>query len=371
MPLPFIIVVGGFLGAGKTSLLRTAAGRLRSRGHQVGLVTNDQAPDLVDTSLLTSASLPVREVAGSCFCCNFPAFERSLSELVAQAGEQADASSLTLLAEPVGSCTDLAATIIRPLRRMYADRFGVGPLSVLIDPERLSSEVSGRGGLDPDARYIMRKQLEEADEVIVTKADLLDSAARARTKRLAEEIAPGRVVRVLSAHTGEGVDEWLESCLAGSVSSGERSIDVDYDRYARGEAVLGWMNTSIRLRRAEDSPTWNVVMRDLLAALREECAGRALEIGHVKAWMEFDFGWVAGNVTSAQAPTSIRAEGGIADRAARLIVNARVQTSPENLSRMVGRAVASMGGLAIEHEVVASHALSPGRPVPTHRLSAV
>jgi len=66
-----IFFVGGFLGAGKTTLLWKAAQLLAQRGKRVGLITNDQAPDLVDTRLLAEKGHVVREVAGSCFCCNF------------------------------------------------------------------------------------------------------------------------------------------------------------------------------------------------------------------------------------------------------------------------------------------------------------
>ena len=45
--------------------------RLVVRGARVGLVTNDQAPNLVDTEILRRKGLEVEEVAGSCFCCNF------------------------------------------------------------------------------------------------------------------------------------------------------------------------------------------------------------------------------------------------------------------------------------------------------------
>jgi G3E family GTPase len=48
-----LILVGGFLGAGKTTLLAEAAKRLAKEGKSVGLITNDQAPELVDTRLLT------------------------------------------------------------------------------------------------------------------------------------------------------------------------------------------------------------------------------------------------------------------------------------------------------------------------------
>ena len=62
-----LVFVGGFLGAGKTTLLWRAAELLMKRGKRVGLITNDQAPDLVDTKWLAQKVLNVREVAGSCF----------------------------------------------------------------------------------------------------------------------------------------------------------------------------------------------------------------------------------------------------------------------------------------------------------------
>ena len=47
-----LILVGGFLGAGKTTMLWETARRIMDSGKRVGLITNDQAPDLVDTAIL-------------------------------------------------------------------------------------------------------------------------------------------------------------------------------------------------------------------------------------------------------------------------------------------------------------------------------
>ena len=44
-------MVGGFLGAGKTTALLRAAERLTARGLRVGLITNDQSGGLVDTAI--------------------------------------------------------------------------------------------------------------------------------------------------------------------------------------------------------------------------------------------------------------------------------------------------------------------------------
>src|ERR1041385_7527371 len=65
------IMVGGFLGAGKTTAILQLAQNLHSEGTRVGLITNDQSFGLVDTALLSSQGLPVEEITGGCFCCRF------------------------------------------------------------------------------------------------------------------------------------------------------------------------------------------------------------------------------------------------------------------------------------------------------------
>ncbi len=53
------VMVGGFLGAGKTTTLTRLARHYVARGQRIGLVTNDQAQDLVDTNSLRAQGFPV------------------------------------------------------------------------------------------------------------------------------------------------------------------------------------------------------------------------------------------------------------------------------------------------------------------------
>ncbi len=102
------IMIGGFLGAGKTTAVMRLAERLRDQGLRVGLITNDQSTGLVDTALLRNQGFDVVEIAGGCFCCRFD----SLSEAAERLTE--DARPDVFIAEPVGSCTDLVATVSYP-----------------------------------------------------------------------------------------------------------------------------------------------------------------------------------------------------------------------------------------------------------------
>ena len=53
----------------------------QEQGLNVGIVTNDQAADLVDTHSLRAQGFDVGEVAGACFCCNFNELTDTASQL--------------------------------------------------------------------------------------------------------------------------------------------------------------------------------------------------------------------------------------------------------------------------------------------------
>src|SRR3984957_7510316 len=166
------IIVGGFLGAGKTTAMARLARTYQALGQSVGLVTNDQAQDLVDTSSLRAQGFSVEEVAGACFCCRFDDLVGRVGSL--QEHERPD----VILAEPVGSCTDLVATVVQPLRDLYGDRFQVAPFPVLFKPShglRILRNETGTG-FSPKAAYIFRKQLEEAEAIVINRIDEMSSA---------------------------------------------------------------------------------------------------------------------------------------------------------------------------------------------------
>ena len=65
------LMIGGFLGAGKTTAILQLARHLTAQGKRVGLITNDQSVGLVDSAVLSHAEFPVEEITGGCFCCRF------------------------------------------------------------------------------------------------------------------------------------------------------------------------------------------------------------------------------------------------------------------------------------------------------------
>jgi G3E family GTPase len=75
------IMIGGFLGAGKTTAMLRLAEHLTAQGRRVGLITNDQSYGLVDTVLISSRGFPVQEITGGCFCCRFNSLTDAAGQL--------------------------------------------------------------------------------------------------------------------------------------------------------------------------------------------------------------------------------------------------------------------------------------------------
>ena len=382
-PVRFI-VVGGFLGAGKTSLLCRLAKRYVELGEKVGFVTNDQADNLVDTKLVELRGFQAKEIPGGCFCCRF-------DELIAAAKEFVDQTRLEiLLGEPVGSCADLAATVIQPLRRKCKDLFELAPFSVAVDPLRLEDMLlkEGRGKLrtvlsylteifilkrkkprfPASIAYLFTKQLEEADVILLNKVDLLsDTDRRSMLGFLKERFASAEVVLV-SARTGEGLDRWL-GVLKQDLSAGKQALDIDYDRYAEAEAELGWLNATFKVSQREGFRA-RVLLQELALDLRERFLLHKAEIAHLKMFLGSEGRGAMVSLVRNEAQPEISQEGGDVIDEATLTINGRVHLSPDLLRQAVTKSVETVASrLGISYSVEELSSFRPAYPNPKYRYN--
>jgi Ni2+-binding GTPase involved in maturation of urease and hydrogenase len=363
MPAIRFLMLGGFLGAGKTTTIARLARHYQSRGMKVGIVTNDQATDLVDTNSLRAQGFDVGEVPGACFCCNF----NKLTETVGQLEKTARPD--IVLAEPVGSCTDLVATVVRPLQQLFGATFDVAPYAVLLKPSHGGRILRGeaRGGFSPQAAYIFKKQLEEADLIVVNRIDELpEDEANALTSLLQTQY-PGTPVLRMSAKTGAGFDA-LAEFVEQRGRFGQRLMDVDYDTYAIGEAELGWLNSSLSVSAASPFKLDDLLL-EIIARLQASLAEIDAETAHLKAIGMADGLYGVANLVSSFSPPELSLSSRGEVREAEIVVNARVATAPETLAEHVEAAVraACSDQGAVPH-FRQTQSFRPGRPVPTHRI---
>ncbi|HYF59344.1 MAG TPA: CobW family GTP-binding protein [Burkholderiaceae bacterium] len=174
-PLP-ALVVGGYLGAGKTTLvnrlLRGAGGR------RIAVLVNDFGEIAIDADLIESRDGDVLELAGGCVCCSVGS--DLVGALMALPGRSPRPDLVLIETSGVG----LPAAVARSAR--LARGIEVEGIVVLADAETVRARAADRWVGD-----VVLAQLRDADLLVLNKVDLVAPGALAGLHGWLGELAPG------------------------------------------------------------------------------------------------------------------------------------------------------------------------------------
>ena len=352
------IMIGGFLGAGKTTAIAKLARHFKAQGVRVGLITNDQGVNLVDTAMLRSHGFATEEIPGGCFCCRFNSLLEATQKLKQEARPE------VFIAEPVGSCTDLAATVTYPLRRLYGDDFTIAPVSVLLDLVRALRVfgVEPGGNFSAKVVYIYKKQVEDADLVVINKCDSVDAARLEALRSALAACYPGKEILTVSARNEINLEAWFARITSGEQTA-QMAMEVDYAVYAEGEALLGWLNGTVQVA-APGGFDSDRFLRRLAGEIQERLQAQGSEIAHLKMTLSPDAGLgdiaVVNLVRNDFVPElALRLEEPV--ESGQLIVNLRAEADPERLAAALQEALRVTAGVFPEMTVALDHlAGNPG-----------
>ena len=361
-------LVGGFLGSGKTTAIRSACALLRQRGEEAAAITNDQGALLVDTAFLRG-SLPTREVTGGCFCCRY---DRLVDLLV----DTRRGGARHAFAEAVGSCADLAATVVRPLLRSADGPVERVSFTAMADARLLARLQAGRPlPWSGNVAYLFREQLREAPLLVASKWDLMADPPRLAASADGSGIpAPGQTVLCQDGRTPAGVVRWVDALgdaghpATAGASAGAGDLGIDYARYGAGETALAWLDAEVRIDAAGGGAQAAAgrLVRAVIAGVSRE----ADAIGHVKFLIRDHLQDVKVSHTAADEPqdrgidAELRRVDRLSDRRLHVVVNARAEIGAQRLQRVLDRAAAAPGGGAAL-AVIRSAAFHPAPPQPS------
>src|SRR5436309_2488114 len=205
--------------------------------------------------------------------------------------------------------------------------------------------------------------------LVTNKIATVGPARLAVLQTALRERCPRAMLFEVSAKTGAGLEPWFAHILA-SEDESRATLDIDYDEYADGEALLGWLNCTARLSgRAFDGNDW---LTRLVETFQRRLRGLDIEIAHLKMTLtpaEHDRDLCVVNAVSADAPpvSPFRLQDVI--DAGELIINLRAEGDPEVLRReAIGALTAQAANAVLTVTVDHIEHFRPGRPVPTHRV---
>lgn len=186
-----ILLCGGFLGAGKTTLINKLLRGMTARGLTVAVVENEAGQEGIDTALVEAGGIRVTPLFGGCVCCQISgelltAVQRIEDEL-APDWVVVEMSGLALMDG------------IRDTFRRYGRPSLVLHTLAVADMARWPKLLRA---MEP----VIRRQLAGAGVVAVNKVDLAPPGAGELAQ--VAELAPGAVLVPLSAAGAEPVQVW-------------------------------------------------------------------------------------------------------------------------------------------------------------------
>jgi cobalamin biosynthesis protein CobW len=171
-----VLVVSGFLGSGKTTLVRWLLEQAQASGERMAVVSNEFGDLGIDQALLGDRQAAYVELAGGCVCCQLSdELLRTLEELYRRAAPDRVVVETSGVALP----SETLLTFWRdPVRAWVEEDTGV----VVIDASQVAEERELEGTFE--------EQVTSADLLILNKIDLVDAAGLARVERRLREIEP-------------------------------------------------------------------------------------------------------------------------------------------------------------------------------------
>lgn len=359
-----LIMVGGFLGSGKTTLIINLGRKFISEfGRRIAIITNDQGNVLVDTKIAEMLGFTYAEVTHGCFCCRFPDFMMRIQEILNKINPD------IILAEPVGSCTDLLATVYAPLNKYYKETVDLSPYLVLIDSSTILDYNQKFNLVSPrePIGFLLSWQIKEAEILGINKVDLVSNRQIEIVEELVKKINSEAEIIQVSAKTGYNIDKLIEILLTRNHRS-RSSLDIKYDVYGRAEEEFGWFNASCKIMFKQP-----VDLEDYARSLMNEVAERINTRGGLIAHEKMLF-FTRENSVKA----SFIVSKGIIDFIGKLplklnevniIVNIRAKLTPEHITESVEEAFNIVNfRFNGERKNWIFNSFKPQYPIPYYRL---
>ena len=185
---------------------------------------------------------------------------------------------------------------------------------------------------------------------------------------------PGKEILVVSPRKGIGLEPWFTK-IAGEEQTAEAAMEVDYQVYADGEALLGWLNCTAQLAAAE-AFDGNSFLRELAGHMQRRLGAAKAEVAHLKMTLSPNSGqWDIGVVNLVRNDFLPELAMALTQpvRGGQLIINLRAEAAPEVLGTALHEALAAaaMKFATLRATTERLEQFRPGKPTPTHRFEKV
>jgi len=277
------MIIGGFLGSGKTTTIRKLIEYLGAQGQRIAIIVNEIGEIGIDGDTVSEGGVETREITNGCVCCTLRiSMEYTIKNLITSYHPD------TIIIEPTGIA--FPRQIKSNIESMGIPDMRFTPIVNLVDPCRLGSNAE-------DLQNFVRNQIEDAEILGINKVDLIGQEKLLETCLLLRKVNPkARIVHFSARQGGEALDKLFclirRSSQNKTISGARNSIEMSgVSAYSTEFEII---SQEIPLEMAV------TVSGQILDGIRDRVTQLNPEFtGHIKLSFAHKENFVKGSVTSA------------------------------------------------------------------------
>lgn len=275
------MVTSGFLGAGKTTSMIAFANSIDRRYGKAAILANDLgAGNIVDADFTATTDVLTTSITGNCICYQHENLVDKLHQLCT--------GGATVIFSDIPGCGIGALDhVYLQLEEREPGEFDLMPFTCIVDPERLRMIMPEAAmiNLPSEMRFLLDAQMAEADLIVLNKKDSLNHDEIEKRLSFIQATYPDTPVMVMSALTGEGVDEVVDYLMTHQAAAKHREIGYGSEAFIAAENLLSWYNRRVFLEEKTDKNIdFNAVIRDLFEEIRSGLQATGNNVPHLKAF---------------------------------------------------------------------------------------
>jgi G3E family GTPase len=277
-----VIIIGGFLGSGKTTTILRIIRQLSNAGKKTAIIVNEIGEIGLDGNILTSPGIVTRELTSGCICCTL----RINMQYTLQTLEEEFMPDVVII-EPTGIA--FPSQIREEIETMGLSEPSFAPIVTLVDPGRFGTEAK-------EIPRFIETQIKDAEILCINKIDVTPVETVLATEKMLYKMNPeAQILKFSAKHEDEQFEKLLLHLAVPGFKkpSQEKKNSIELSEVSAYSALYA-------LGSRDFSPEESVrFVEENLQTIQNRIRELNPEfIGHVKLSMKLPKSAVKGSVTS-------------------------------------------------------------------------
>jgi G3E family GTPase len=280
-----VVIVGGFLGSGKTTTVINMGKYLAEKGKKVAIIVNEIGEIGIDGDVVKKFGFDTKEITNGCICCTLKVGLKTAVNAIMKEYEPD-----ILMIEPTGIA--FPSSIKNEFKLMnLSEEVKVAPLVTLIDGSRFKH-------LMKEAKNFAIRQIVDAEILGINKVDLMDKLETPILEVSIQQLNPGaRVVLLSGKDTGKRFENFMQMVLPGNmeitekINTAEEKTEIKAQEYESSIAASRVGSYAAEFLIESKEAVSRETAREITTQVMSKIKEKALELnpeflGHIKLFLD-------------------------------------------------------------------------------------